>query len=354
MVDIEQKNKEVLDTPPSSGAPVAALPEASPDHMSKGEKWYNWMVYQGVNYWLNLGMSVVMADYFRNLSGRKYLDNAANFIAKGLSSTTLLKHETALRHSNLALKTLALCSGGWSLLIPMKWLEDRKRPVVHWLNKEVFKENQIAADGHEKTPDEIYIEKEQPSQTWLHVFWRRTQAQIAVWVAAFALNKGFAKKLDEPRMIDGDLSTTLGGEHRFLDNAMNQINRAFKSGYVPGGNWLAKNERAQRYVGFAALDWFYTMITASVMYVTRGAKHLKKNNPKEAKLFRETGEDIPLPLALKAIQAAPDVAKNSDEPVITSASSEGKLDGYKKKSITPVGKYTDMAKAGETDYSMAP
>lgn len=263
-------------------SPAKAEPQKKPE-MSIGEKQYNRRVYFWMNYALNLVGSLAIADYVRNLGGRKYLDQGINAISKGLSATKLLTHKTAKNTAAIVLGTLALNSGGWVLLVPSTWIENRKRKIVHALNEKAGVE-QIAPDGHKETPEEIYIEQEQPKQSPMNAFKRRLMASGATIATGLVLNKVLAKKLPNPMMVDGHLSEVLGGEKRITDFVVNQSNRALTSGYVPGGDWLAKNKRVQAYLGFGALDWVYTIITAKIMHLTNGAK--------KARLPHEIGDEV--------------------------------------------------------------
>ena len=152
--------------------PVSALPDdKKSDHptqgtVSAGEKWFNRIVYSGLNYWVNLGISIVLADFFRNQkAGQRILRKISDGVGTAVSKTGMAGKEKSSEFLYPFLKTLTLLIGGSLVLFPMKPLEDNKRKTVHWLNKKLGVD-QTAPDGHELTPDEIYIEKEQPRQTW--------------------------------------------------------------------------------------------------------------------------------------------------------------------------------------------
>ena len=334
------------DPPP---APAGKQPESSlQKQASKGEKVYDTAVYQVINYWINLGSSLAIADYFRNLGGKKYLDGAAKGLGKVFSGGNVQKLESSTGLASSILKTLALCSGGWLLVVPMKLMEDKKRPIVHWLNKKMGVD-MTATDGHQETPDEIFIAKEQPAQSWGHAFWRRLQAQLAVSATGLVLDKGFAKTLEHPEMIDGKLTTTLGGEKHFTDKIVGFINKGLKSVDSKPTNFLANHPRAQAYITFGALDTFFTMITAAVMRFTNGAK--------KAQMPHEIGDaqDPPAVMGTNEIVLLPKGEKVVDEATI--AASDDKLAQYKKKPIAPKAptqKFTDLAKTDDSSLAMGP
>ncbi len=230
-----------------------------PPEMSKGEKWFDRMVYTGLNYFANLGISLVAADYFTNLAGRKHLDKVIGATERGLLKTGIINATHAQRTAKGAWEVLALTGGGWIAALATKPLEDNKRPIVHWLNKKMGVD-QNKADGTEATPEEIYIKYEQPKQSWFNIVKRRVIASVAIVASGHAIEYTVGKK-------------------NITDGIVSNVNKGLKSGYVPGGKKLAGNETFERYLGFAALDTIFTGIHAVTMNLTTGAK--KARMPKE-------------------------------------------------------------------------
>lgn len=246
--------------------------------MSKGEKIYNWTVYSGLNYWTNLGISLVIADYFTNLGGRKWLDRTIETTAKGLEKSGMFNPKQAHHHSKVALETLVLTSGGWILLAPLKVMEDHKRDIVHWTNDKLGVD-QRAPDGHKETPDEIYIEKEQPHQSWVNVLKRRLIASVAVIGAGHIINAVGRNrdKTNEYKAAHPDAEDDPhGGKKNLEEFIVKTVNKGLT--HVPGGQKVIDSPVAQRYIGFAALDTIFTKITAMTMYLTNGAKKAKMPN----------------------------------------------------------------------------
>lgn len=290
MIDIKQKESE--STPEKKLGEQAAAAETgtetgkkqSLEHVqstqSKGEKLFTWGVYSGLNYWFNLASSIVMADYFCNKGGQKYIEKGANGIANMFAKNNPTRHAKVFGHSKTALRTLTLLSGGWALVVPIKLLEDNKRSVVHWLNEKMGVD-QTAPDGHKMTPDEIYIEQEQPKQSWLNVILRRTLATAAVMGTGHALNElardrkaTEAFKLSNPESKDDPH----GGKSRVEKWVVDTVNKGLDG---VGATSLTKNKTGifQRYLSLAALDTIFTKITAVIMYATNGSK--KAHMPKE-------------------------------------------------------------------------
>lgn len=248
---------------------------------SRGEKIFDWSVYNGLNYWLNLGISIVIADYFNNKGGKPLLSKAADSVGKMLTKDPA-KLPGATRHAETALETGSLLSGGWALLVPMKVLEDHKRPIVHWLNDKLGVD-QTAPDGHKETPDEIYIECEQPKQSWLNVIKRRVIATVAVMGTGSVLNSALR---DREKTAEWKNSAAYnprqdphGGKKRTEDFIVNVVDKGMRSGVVPNGETIANNDTFRRLLGLAALDSIFTKITAVIMHVTNGA--VKAQMPNE-------------------------------------------------------------------------
>ena len=304
MATTEEKAIDLPKTAPNAlAAAQQAQPEKTietpsqapaPQQMSKGEKWFNWGIYKGLNYWVNLGMSLVITDLFVHRPGKKFWDGSKKLEkwAETLEKTSFIPLGKN-RHTNAknSLETFMLLSGGNILLVPMKLLEDRKRQIVHWLNDKMGVD-QTAADGHKMTADEIYIENEQPKQGWLRVIGRRLLSIGAVVGVGQILNEGYRDRthpMPEPGQSDPH-----GGKARATDDLLKYVNKGLNSGYVPGGKLLATNDYSQAYLKFAMLDVFFTKLTAVIMEMTNGAK--PKKAKKEKSIDVEPQEPVPAPI----------------------------------------------------------
>src|SRR5689334_2170656 len=117
---------------PSAQAEKAAPakpPLGRPDKPTKGEKWFDWITYWGINYFGNLAISVALADFF--LSHRKG-KVVSEFFGRQFNKV-FNPH-----YAEQATKTLLLPLGGHITMIPVKLLEDRKKRWTYWLNKTFF------------------------------------------------------------------------------------------------------------------------------------------------------------------------------------------------------------------------
>jgi hypothetical protein len=366
MVDIESKNKEIAETPVrADGAPVAMVMQkgekspVSPDlavekattRVSEGEKWFNRILYNVLNYWVNLGISLAVTDFFMHGHGKGFFHRRVKNISDKLVSAGMGR-VGANRVAEIGISTFTLNSGGNILLVPTKIAEDNKRPIVHWLNKHVFGDKQLAADGHEKTPDEIYIEQEQPPQSWSRMIFRRFMGLVATTSTGLAIDTALAKKLDKPIPVEGGMITHKPGQEVFTETVVNGAKYALDG--VSGGKLgksITKGSAADRYMSYAALDWIYTKITSTILHRTNGAG--------KAKTPKEIGDDFDPPGVLAEDEIKrPGTSNRVAEIKAKKAPAETPLtleEKYKKKPVTSAGKYADMAKTtSEPDYPAVP
>lgn len=293
--------KEAVKEPEKEITPAAAKSEPK---MSKGEKVFNWVTYQGLNYWTNLLLSVAAADRFINPPDVKrtgkineFIDGFINrqkldeWVSKTTKAVANVTKKAGLnidlwkihKKSNRGWESLMLLTGGTLLLLPLKFLEDNKRKIVHATNKKLGV-SQVAPDGHEETPEEIHIEKEQPKQSVGNLIWRRAIGTVTVVSTGIAIDKIFEskkQKLDAKTVNLGWEEVHYpvrpkGGQANVEDTVFGWINKVAKK---MRGKEFNKNGIVSRWTRLAILDTFFTAITASVMYVTSGAK--KGKMPKE-------------------------------------------------------------------------
>lgn len=276
----EQKENTIIDDKQASAALPADAPAAAvalecppPPEMSKGEKWYNTLVYSGLNYWMNLGISLVITDIFMHGKGKKFFESGVAKASHSISAATGMKHSNSKWLAEIGLGTFSLNSGGNILLIPTKYLEDYKRPIVHWLNDKLGVD-QTAPDGHKETAKEIYIEQEQDPQSWARMVYRRVLGWGSTTTVGLTLDRVLAKKMPFPKMVDGEKITHIPGQKVFTDATVNGVTHILNE--LPHGANLAASPTFQRYLGYAALDSIYTLMTSKILHATNGAHKEKK------------------------------------------------------------------------------
>lgn len=243
----------------------SALPEPK---KSAGETAFNLFTYTGIGYIANLVTSVFLADYYLNGGGNKKLNNFVKSSSVKVADLGIIGLKTAYQISSAVIKTLTLTVGGLVLLAPTKFLEDNKRKIVYWLNDK-FGNEQTATDENKLTPDEIYIEKEQPHQSWGNMLWRRLEVMAGVIASAWAVDKIFA----HPTKTNlEEIIKIAGKEIKFEEHPIGGLQRIEEKVLK---NIKNKDSLANRGITLLALDVFFTAIASIVMYFTNGAEKAK-------------------------------------------------------------------------------
>ena len=288
MVDIQEENAILSKPAPQDGGAevAAAVSEVCKDSqkpsMSEGEKKFETIAYTGLNYWVNLISSIFMADYMlrSGTKGREFLDALIKKSAIGLSKTQIIPLKSAFEYSKTAIETGTLLLGGTIVVMPpLKWLEDNKRKVVHWLNDKLGVD-QTAPDGHKETADEIHIEKEQPPQSWGRVLLRRLYCILTVMGSGIVINKLFKDKNNFNDPITYKVGnyeipfdrTPVGGKQHITEKVFGWIDKAKE--HLTGSKF-AKNGWTSRLTQLLILDSVFTYVTKIVMYITAGAEKAK-------------------------------------------------------------------------------
>lgn len=228
----------------------------TPVQKTKGEKLFDFGLYTGLNYFMNLGLSVVIADAF--LSGKGGMNRFfLNFRSKTNATFGKLMSEKAAKEwSDIAAKTATLPVGGHILMIPIKLLEDRKKRITYWINSKFFPEEYerqgIAIKPLSQMSDDELPEVVEcpPKVSWYSTFKRR----MLSWGAVIATNS----ILDRGVRI-GDKSFN----HFVEDHASNALG-------------LRKGSQLDNYVRLTATDSYLTVITAFITRITNGSYFKKK------------------------------------------------------------------------------
>lgn len=148
--------------------------EARP--MTAGELIFDRTVYTGIGFGLNEIISVMFAVMFEHGKGKYFgkqgFEKTSEWIAKTFNfkdSVKNGKHVSAKASAGNSLLWVSLTSGGFILLLPMKWMEDHKeqwvRRINHWVDKLTgyrLTEEQIAT----RDADIAQTIACEPKQTW--------------------------------------------------------------------------------------------------------------------------------------------------------------------------------------------
>ena len=200
--------------------PAAAPASANPKHVkTRGEQHFDWVTYRNWGYYTNVGLSLLAVYWVERMqSGQKFMAS----LVRGMESLGVPNKNGWA--SYLAGKTFFL-TGGFAVIPPMKWLEDRKVELVKKYNRELYY-------GAKADTDPVVIQSEKeleaaPKQNWSSVISSRLLALIPFYFAYSVLwdHKSFLAKntgfyVDKPivwvsRKL-GKLSASVFGDQKAL------------------------------------------------------------------------------------------------------------------------------------------
>ncbi len=300
---LPEQDPHKSDSAPSIAVANAGLTDknkAKPTERSTGEVVFDQGIYTGIGYFLNLGISIIIADYLLHGNGRPILDKTSNLIDKHLVSN-FVKGPKSGEISFNALKTLALLSGGTALLFPVLWMENHKRRLVYQINQTICPDKEKHEEITQGKPlkdvpatnfPAIYDEPEK--QHWSNAITRRIYGAIAVISASTVIDRTIGNKNIEEYGV------------KLVNKGLGAMNIA------P----LAHNGAAHRYAELTTLDAIFTVITAAAIYLSRPDE---KN--KEAKAQKEVVE----PATGNFVARVEGTVKN-DRALLASASRSGHVD----------------------------
>lgn len=230
-----------------------------------GERWFDYLTYGVVGFGVNLGLSVIITDYFTHGKGKEILQYLSKKSAASLHQLSGCDATKIENNTYGFLKTNLLMSGGHIVMIPIKLMEDSKRHIVHRINrlldidKPIIK-NGVATSISSLSEDELPpLCEEQPKQSWAWTAMRRLIGISATMTVGTLMGKERLQKVEEV----------------VTDNIMLP---AIRNVPVSSIQHLAENDRFQRYARLVSLDQFFTVVTSVLAYLTNGAK---KHNDKE-------------------------------------------------------------------------
>lgn len=194
------KNARNLD----DGAQDAALSQVPARHfMTIGEHKFNRRTYNHIGYVANALLSVA-AIYWaeRTRGGQKFIHRLGELAEK----IPILNPETT---KFLATKSFFL-AGGFAVMVPMKWMENKKAELVKKWNQEAY--------GARATTDPVLLQSQKeveaaPRQTWASIFGSRILALVPFYATVGLLwsNKSILSKLTNPelRVLSKDAIKTM-------------------------------------------------------------------------------------------------------------------------------------------------
>ncbi len=199
-----------MNTTPSQSALTPTLPDVTASHqdlfgqkehakqhfVTKGEKKFDRLTYTTVGYVINALLSVVAVwAVERTAGGQKMMDNFRNWAERNVK---FAKPETA---KMLATKSFFL-AGGFLVMPPMKWLEDKKLAMVKAYDRKIY------GDAVDTDPNIIQSHKDleaAPKQSWSSILSSRILALVPFYTGYWLLwdkKSPLAKATGEKVFVD--------------------------------------------------------------------------------------------------------------------------------------------------------
>lgn len=244
-----ERLEKAVDDAAKAPAPEAA-PIPAPEKPTIGEKIWYASTYTGVGYLANLGISVVLWDYFISGKGKPVYHAIQQGVEHGLKGVGV-GHSTAERWASVIAKYIFSPLGGHIATFLVNPMEHAAAPITHW-NNVTFDPNYQYKHIPINTPDDQLPPLANPpnKNTWAQIAARRGMGWAAVIGSGMALNaSGFEKPLEEGTLKAFDKAIKMTGS-KALER-------------------MAATPYAQRIMPLIALDSYLTVVTAAITAATK-------------------------------------------------------------------------------------
>ncbi len=294
--------------------------------LTRGEKIFNAIDYWGIGWITNAAISVAITDWMNHLSGQttmnQWADKLKNTVIfrKG-EMKTAEEIGKARGQARSVLSLLFLMSGGFILMAPIKWLEDRKKPTVEWLDDRFNKPRNKEEEAQIKARHD-YIEKHEPKQSWESILKGRVYALVPILGAHFMLNKPYSagtkqinrllgtrwKGIDQSsanaaealhRLSRTHLPETVKATEESLGAATREAEAIANRAAAPTKNPLPFEQvdgktRFQNIIDFSIQDIFYSLVAASMTFLfSKSIAAGKANTTAPAATYHHSDDKAP-------------------------------------------------------------
>lgn len=278
---------------------VAAKPASDKKSHKKsgGEIIFDRTVYTGIGFGVNEASSMIIADELRYGNNKYFGKEIFHKAAEGWVKMLKLKDKvskdgkqiTSLARAENTLEVGALLIGGTLLLLPMKWLEDRKENFVRKINHGIDKmRGRDKDDAAIQARDQEVAETIacQPKQSWTSLIIGRISAVVTNML--ILSNTVFA----EPRATQvKDFSEkhvtklTVKADKMMGDKPNSALKRMMGDPTKP-----FEERRFPRYARIAAIETLYTVSSSVVLEIVSKLTARKKPLVHDSKLCEEAAK----------------------------------------------------------------
>lgn len=219
-------------------AQTAQKEENKPQHLSRGEKIFNWLVYGAVNAVGTFIITLPLGYWTKYGSVAKYFERGTNFLVKKGMNPSMAEP---------LLSTTALVHGGNLMVAAVKVAEDNKIPIIKKIDEIIGDKTDVAAL------------EQQDKQTWPSLI----KGRILAWLTVYTALQG---------------TVTFAGADKLaaIENgfAKNVVCKMLGRPTHVGG----RETKTFRYGKLAALDIFATAAAATLLYI--GSRFFAKSDKK--------------------------------------------------------------------------
>lgn len=276
-------------------------------------------VYGGISYAAQAAAGIVLLNWIKNGSGRRYFDKMADWIGTNfISKISSKKGKDAIAAADEWIVVTTMVMMGNAFIYPVKMLEDRKPKIVRWLNDKMNakreSKGEFISDEEKAAQQKSLAELEKkPKQTWWSLGSARVFSLAAVYATLWGANhKGSAKN-----------ATTFNqkGEELFTKAITGTVDAV-------GLKAVAKSKTLENYLRIGFYDVFYSMVSAGGLYVYSHMicppkKH--KTAPACAETTQTTPIDAEIQNAEKQDKKHTDCIKPAAKPALAQAGFSGRL-----------------------------
>jgi hypothetical protein len=214
------------------------------------ERIFDWSAYGVWNYGIQTGASVLAGMWFRSGSGKPLFEKSAEWLGDNIVSKLSSKRGAAAANVvRTPLVFAALITVGNLFIPPIQYAERRKEKIVSWINDKINDWRTARGDA----PTDAELKEQQAAIAAIATEPHQTSASL--WGGrAVGLTANVAASL------------VVGTERNAVmeEAVANTISKGLKT---VGANKLAASERVREFSRIAFLDYGYSIISASMLYL---------------------------------------------------------------------------------------
>jgi hypothetical protein len=327
----------LLATTPAGAEPESASVAQPPAQKTKGEKLYDTFLYGGVGYVANFVLSVAVGHFFLKGGGRNFFNKSEKLAEENLSK--LMPAEAAHKVSKEGVRILALGAGGHAVMVPIKYLEDKKRRFVYWINRTFFP-SEYGTDAPNKPLSQLKDEElPQLVENPAHMSWGKTiMRRLAIYVGIASALAPFGK-------------ANSWVEDKVHKGLVKGLDVAAESTQLPALQSLKKSKTFSEVMEISSSDLYVSAIAAFLVRMTNGAHGLFKSK-KAAPAPAQEAQPEALPATAPTTDA---VSRTADMPPVAEASFAAKETHKRpRERFSPAASYLQQEQAAAAERSGGP